>query len=59
MRIVKIRYESPKWFKPRVCKEYDVDADKARICRDLYGWGTANFYACLDSINAILASRDC
>jgi len=44
---IEIEYAPPIWFKPWYKVRYHVKAERAKKCREMYGWGTSAFYSCL------------
>jgi len=49
MRFVELEYRSPIWFKPSVHVKYIVFVERVRLCQNLYGYGSSNFWACIDN----------
>jgi len=44
---IEVEYRTPEWFRPRYHLKYIVKEQRAKKCRELYGWGTSAFYSCL------------
>jgi len=44
---VEIEYAPPIWFRPQYHVRYIVKADRAKKCREMYGWGTSAFFSCI------------
>jgi len=47
--IVELEYAPPIWFKPQYRVKYIVRTDRAKKCREMYGWGTSAFWSCVDN----------